>query len=208
MIEFENFRLEADKEPLLSLPNTRFDTGKKILVWGNNGIGKTLLLKTLHGDYNQYAGTIHFTTPSSILKPKKKKQRQSIYMELIPSLLDNESVWKNLTLPFPKLTPYQKHKLQEMCQNVGIHDKISQKIYKLPFSAKKFVELIRTTVQAPQLICIDDFDCYFDEIHYMQAVEILRFATNSGSTVLATSKSKLNGFDEVYRIHNKEMELL
>lgn len=208
MIEFENFRLIADKEPLLNLSNARLDTGKKILVLGNNETGKTLFLKALHGEYSQYEGDIHYTTPSSILKPKKKTQRQSIYIELTPSLLENESVWKNLTLPFPKLTPYQKHKLQEMCQNVGIHDKISQKIFKLSFSAQKMVELIRTTVQVPQIICIDDIDCYFDEVHYMQSLEILRFATNSGSIVFATSKSKLNGFDEVYRIHNKKMELL
>jgi len=67
------------------------------------------------------------------------------------------------------------------------------------------LELIRATVQLPYLILVDDMDNYFDAVKLKTATEILSYATKNGSSVLVTSKQKLEDFNAYYRIQNKKL---
>ena len=126
-------------------------------------------------------------------------------MDNTSHLLLNESVWKNIIIPLPKVTARQKQKIMELCIISQLGDKIGSKVKALSFSSKKFIELIRAVIQLPQIILIDDLENYFDDKNLIKALEICNFALNSGTSLIATSKRKLDNFDTHYRIQNNKV---
>jgi ABC-type branched-subunit amino acid transport system ATPase component len=91
-------------------------------------------------------------------------------------------------------------KISELCFLVGIDDILHEKVRNTSFSQQKFIEIIRAVVQLPYLIMVDDIDLYFDEVNYAKAIEVLRFAISSGSSVLLSSKKKLPNVDRTLKI--------
>lgn len=126
-------------------------------------------------------------------------------LEITPHILHTESVWKNLVLPLTKITPRIRQKLTELGEIANLNDKISRKSETLSYSEQKYLELIRAVIQLPKLILIDDLDNFFDELHQNKAMEILEYAKNSGTCVIVTSKKKMEGFDENYRLYGMKM---
>ena len=202
MLRFENFVLNSNKKILFTIENLNWEDGKKILIFANNNSGKSLLLKSIHRDYFSFKGNIKIKEKSHLFYKKKKT---TILIESIPYLLPEESIWKNIILPIPKVTTRLKQKIKEFCSIAGFNDKISHKAKNVSYSEKKFIELIRAVIQLPYLILLDDFDNYFDSINLKKAHEICNFAVNNGSTVVVTSKTRLENFDNIYRIQNKKV---
>jgi len=174
----------------------------RVNIFGNNDTGRSLLLRSIHGDYFDYGGQIMIKDKSALFYKKKKK---TILINNTSHLLVNESVWKNIIIPLPKITARQKQKIMELCVLAKLGDKIGLKVKTLSSSSKKFIELIRAVIQLPQIILVDDLENYFDDKNMITALEICNFALNSGTSVIATSKKKLDNFDVNYRIQDSKM---
>ncbi len=175
--------------------------GQKVLFFGDNRIGKTRLLEAIHGRHSHYAGTIEYKGKASYFK----KKEGSIMLGNISHVIPSETVWKNVTIPLPKISKRQKIKIFEILKSVNLDSKFGIKIEKLSFSEVKMLELIRAVIQFPHLILIDDLDIYFDEKTYLKAMDIIQYAVSSGSTVIATAKRKLDFFDQYYREQDRKI---
>ncbi|MBD2797872.1 ABC-F family ATPase [Xenorhabdus sp. 18] len=65
-LELEGLTKGYDKEPLFKNLNLLLEVGEKVAVIGENGIGKTTLLKTLIGEENPTSGTVKWSENSTI----------------------------------------------------------------------------------------------------------------------------------------------
>lgn len=202
MLKFENFTINLESRHLFTIHNMVIGSGEMVNIAGNNATGKTLLLKSIHGEYSKYLGSVMIKENNPIFSRKK---RETLMLEITPHILHTESVWKNLVLPLTKITPRVRQKLTELCEIANLNDKISRKSETLSYSEIKYLELIRAVIQLPKLILIDDLDNFFDELHHTKALKILEYAKNSGTCVIVTSKKKMEGFDENYRIYGMKM---
>ncbi|MBN1949449.1 MAG: ATP-binding cassette domain-containing protein [Candidatus Cloacimonetes bacterium] len=202
MIQIENLILNRQKDIILTIENLKLDKGRKILLVGDNDSGKSILIKTLHGSYHHFKGNILFNDRARLF-PRKKEH--SLLVDNTCQVLNDENVWKNLTLPWSEISATRKQKMLDLCKIAGLQENLSIKLGLLSFSAQKMVELIRAAVQLPLLLLLDDFDNYFDAKKEEIALEICNYAVNSGSTVLATSKRLLTGFDQTFRIQNNRV---
>ncbi len=205
MLSINNFRLKIDDAELLEVSNLEINNREKHLILGNNNTGKSLFLKTIHGLNSNFEGEILIKEKPPIFYKRKKR---TILIETSPHLLWEEDVWKNIILPLPKVTSRQKQKIKELCKTADLFDNLKTKPDKLSYSSQKFIELIRAVIQLPYLILLDDLDCYFDEINLSKALEICDFALNAGTSVLATSKTGLENFKNIYRIQSKVLKKL
>jgi len=202
MLKLENFTINLESRHLFTINELVIGSGEIINIAGNNSTGKTLLLKSIHGEFSKYQGSITIRENNPIFSRKK---RDTLMLEITPHLLHTESVWKNLVLPLTKITPHIRQKLTELCEIANLNDKISKKSINLSYSEQKYLELIRAVIQLPKLILIDDMDNFFDELHLAKALKIIEYAKNSGTCVIVTSKLKLEGFDKNYRLYGMKM---
>ena len=205
MLKIENFALCFKNERFMLIDEVLFASGKKINLFADNSSGKTLLLKSIHGDFTKFEGSILIKEKPPLFYKKRKK---TILVENHTHLLMNESVWKNIVLPLENISSRQKQKITDLCAIAGLNEKIRTKINCLPFSSQKFVELIRAVIQLPYLILIDDMDNFFDGKNLLKALEICEYALNSGSSLLATSKNKMEHFDITCRVQDKRVVIL
>jgi ABC-type nitrate/sulfonate/bicarbonate transport system ATPase subunit len=155
MLKIENFTLSFENERFMLIDDILFAGGKKINLFADNSSGKTLLLRSIHGDFTKFEGSILIKEKPPLFYKKRKK---TILVENQVHLLMNESVWKNITLPLENISSRQKQKITDLCSLAGLGEKIGTKVNKLPFSSQKFVELIRAVIQLPYLILIDDME--------------------------------------------------
>ncbi|MBN1327341.1 MAG: ATP-binding cassette domain-containing protein [Candidatus Cloacimonetes bacterium] len=202
MLEIENYSVTFKKEMFLSADNLALESGRKFNLLGRNGSGKSIFLKSIHGTFTAYKGSIKIKERTPLFYKKRKK---TIFIESIPRILPEETVWRNITLPFHKITIRQKQKITDLCNNVGLSELIGLKAKLISFSAAKFIELIRAAVQLPHILLLDDMDTYFDEINLVKALDVCEYALNNGATIIATSTAKLENFDYYYRIVEKKM---
>ncbi|MBT3756262.1 MAG: ATP-binding cassette domain-containing protein [Candidatus Cloacimonetes bacterium] len=202
MLKIEGFSLSRENEKFMLINEMLIGSSMRVNIFGNNDTGRSLLLRSIHGDYFDYGGQIMIKDKSALFYKKKKK---TILINNTSHLLVNESVWKNIIIPLPKITARQKQKIMELCVLAKLGDKIGLKVKTLSSSSKKFIELIRAVIQLPQIILVDDLENYFDDKNMITALEICNFALNSGTSVIATSKKKLDNFDVNYRIQDSKM---
>ncbi|MEA2095517.1 MAG: ATP-binding cassette domain-containing protein [Candidatus Cloacimonadota bacterium] len=202
MLKIEGFSLSRENEKFMLINEMLIGSGMRVNIFGNNDTGRSLLLRSIHGDYYNFGGQILIKDKPLLFYKKKKK---TILIDNTSHLLMNESVWKNIIIPLPKVTARQKQKILELCMTSQLGDKIGNKVKTLSSSSKKFIELIRAVIQLPQIILVDDFENYFDDKNMITALEICNFAINSGASLIVTSKRKLDNFDTHYRIQDNKV---
>ena len=202
MLKIEEFSLLRENEKFMLIDEMIIGSGMRVNIFGNNNTGRSLLLKSIHGNYYNFNGQILIKDKPILFYKKKKK---TILIDNTSHLLMNESVWKNIIIPLQKVTTRQKQKILELCIISQLGDKIGTKVKILSSSSKKFIELIRAVIQLPQIILIDDLENYFDEKNMITALEVCNFAINSGASIIATSKRKLDNFGIHYRIQDSKL---
>ncbi len=202
MLKIEGFSLSRENKKFMLIHELFIGNSLRINIFGNNDTGRSLLLRSIHGDFHNFGGKILFKDkPLSFYKKKKK----TILIDNTSHLLTNETVWKNIIIPMPKVTARQRQKILELCKICQLGDKIGAKTKNLSSSSKKFIELVRAVIQLPQLILIDDLENYFDDKNIIAALKICNFAMNNGASIIATSKRKLDNFDVYYRIQDNKV---
>lgn len=201
MLNIEHFALTLGKSRAMVIDRIQIANGQKVLFWGNNNIGKSLFLRSIHGLNSNYAGTIQFRELSSNFK----KKENSLLLEITPHVIPEATLWQNIKIPFGKISKEMKIRIYDFLKSVNLHHKIGIKQEQLSFSETKLLEFIRAVVQLPHLLLIDDLDVYFDDKVLIKIMDIMQYAIGNGTTLIATAKRKLEYFDEYYREQDRKI---
>jgi len=202
MLKIENLALLIEYEKLFTLDSFILSDKQKAIIVGNNDTGKSLFLKAIHGEHTEFEGNIFIKEKPAIFYKKRKK---TILIENSVKFLPKESIWKNIVLPLDKEKSKKEEKINDLCNIAGLGEIYNSNADNLSYSSQKLVELIRAVIQQPYLILIDDIDNYFDDIKMVRVNEIMKFVTDNGTSIICTSKKKLEDFDVYCRIQNGKM---
>lgn len=200
MLELRDFRLYSGDATLLRAEHHVVPVGSKQLIVGANGCGKTLLAHAIGNEYRAWDGDI-------TLRNEPVSDRKTILIDKDLHLLLDETLWRNLIIPMPRMTERLKGRIVELAAVAELADKLKRKVEYLSYSGAKFVELIRAVAQLPFLIVIDDIDHAFDEANLQKALQICTQASNSGAIILATASRPLPGFDSIYHFEDEKLEV-
>lgn len=201
MIEFKNAVIKKRFDKELIINDLIFESGCLVQICANNRVGKSLLMKTMIGEYPNFDGEI------LINKISVKEKSSKILIEREPIFLNNINVWKNIVLPLKKLSHEKKRRLFEFCEYAQINSLLQKKINTLSYSEKKMIEIIRAVIQYPFVLLIDDFDAYFDDEQKNIAKYFLDFASKAGTSVVVTTTRELDGFENFSIIENKLVKI-
>lgn len=160
-IIYSNVSLEIENQPILKDINFIINKGEKIAIIGDNGSGKSVLIKSILGFYD-YKGNIYINN-HNISRINRKNIRQ--YIELLDgeSFLFSGELLENIKLK----NKYDKNKFNKLlneCELVDEINKFEEKAntiigengIKLSGGQKQRIALARTLYQDKTIILIDE----------------------------------------------------
>lgn len=159
MIEIKNLtkKFHADHDALCNISH-RSDTRPLVIV-GDQGSGKTVLLEILSGLDNEYDGEVLINEVER--KGLSNKDIKISYITKIPTLFERKSVFFNLEYVFK--VSGEKHekntimqKIKEVAEELEIFDILSMRVKKLNIYQKRLVCLARAWLKQSKIIVVDE----------------------------------------------------
>lgn len=187
MIELRDFTIKGKRGFQLRIEEMKIRNGQFIQIFGNNRCGKTLLLRTLCGDYQGWEGKIYYNGID--VKPGGYK---SFFIPSECVLLPERTVKENLFLPFKSIAKQKRSELLDLIKSCGLSHSLPHKAETLSRSEGKTLELVRAVVQSPHYLMIDDFDISFDSHSLNQISPVFEYAAKKGTTIIVTAKAKIS----------------
>jgi len=73
MLKIEGFSLSRENEKFMLINEMLIGSGMRVNIFGNNDTGRSLLLRSIHGDYYNFGGQILIKDKPLLLYKKKEK---------------------------------------------------------------------------------------------------------------------------------------
>jgi len=205
LLQLRDVEIFSGENLILKIENLELEGRSKLQMVGQSSSGKSLLMKTIFGDYKNFQGEILVNDSSPFSLSRRKSM---ILIERTPHLLPRSSVWNNLILPFNKLSRRHRQRLTELSDSANLNYLFDLAASDISYSQMKILEIIRAVVQQPFLILIDDIDSFFDNSTMTIALTILENAVCAGTALLTTGKTKIDEFHNFIEIQHGEINLI
>jgi urea transport system ATP-binding protein len=146
------------------------DKGELRCLIGPNGAGKTTLMDVITGKTKPDSGTVFLTHDARDLTQLaeyeiaelgicRKFQRptvfagHSVYENLELALQGKKSVWSSL---FFRLSPAQKTTIEEILEQIGLHEHAAVRAGQLAHGQKQWLEIGMLLAQNPKVLLVDE----------------------------------------------------
>lgn len=159
-------RLSKDRPSILQQINYQVNPGDFVILLGNNGSGKSSLLKIIHQHYQPSSGNISLQGKplSSYSKKFFAKQIAVLTQNSAESLFENLSIYENYLIMQPDKTKRKAHYLQTYLQNFNINltKNIHQSVSKLSGGEKQALGLAFCLLASPEILLLDEHTSALD----------------------------------------------
>lgn len=169
MISLKNLRKvynENKKNELIVLDECNLDVkkGDKIIITGENGVGKTTFLKILGLLDKNYSREyfINGKDISNLSTTEIARLRNEVFGFFFQeyNLLEDETTFDNIVIPLIYSKKYKrserKQRIREVCRNLEIENLLRQKVKTLSGGEKQRVAIARAIVNDPDIIILDE----------------------------------------------------
>ncbi len=176
LIEASNLCLKKNKKLLIKNVSFKIEKGKKTFIIGQNGSGKTLLLRLLHGIISPTSGKI-FTSSKSIQKMVFQK----------PILL-RRTVNQHFDFVCPNVSYDIK---KEWFYKSKLIDKVDIPARMLSGGEQQKLALIGAIANDPDILFLDEPTSNLDFESKNFVEKTINFFSKKGKTIIMTSHSKI-----------------
>lgn len=192
-----NVNLKIHENMILTGINLTLEKGKMHLVIGENGVGKSSLVKLLSGIYSssQYTGTILYKNklyhPNS---PIEALNNGIITLHQHTCFYETLSVADNFIsgidhFPMPKKLHLhsEKSKIQftnQFLKNYGLSIDSSKSMNHYNYATQRIIELIRLYLINPTLLILDEPLAALNSNYCMQFIKLIKHFKENGTTIL------------------------
>jgi putative ABC transport system ATP-binding protein len=154
-----------------------FRKGEYIKIVAPSGKGKTSFIHFIYGLRSDYNGLIAYDRGDiRSFSPEdfSERRRQSISIVLQDlRLLPEQTVRQNIEIK-RQLNPYHPaKKIVEMCERLGIGDKLESKCRNCSYGEQQRVAIIRALMQPYDLLLLDEPFSHLDELNSQNAMRLM-----------------------------------
>lgn len=206
-IIFLNVSIEIDKKTILKNINIKIKRGEKLAVVGENGAGKSVLVKALLGFYN-YTGSIYINN-INIKKLKKSDIRKHIGLVIEDTFIFSGTIYDNICLnnnieinELNKIT--KKANIYEDIQNFAdkYNCKVGEKGITLSGGQKQRIAIARELIQNKEVLILDEAINKMDETTKAKVFKNVILDSDKTIIMITHDLNILNKMDKVMFLHN------
>lgn len=163
-----------------------------ITIYGESGSGKTTLFELIAGIDKDYEGTV-----------ENDKRVEYLFQEI--ELFENLSVYDNLLF-----ATSDHNEINELLKKFDMTDLIHQKVKKLSNGEKRRVQIMRSLLNHPDLLLMDEPSASLDQKNAALICDMIKQLSHEITVVITTHDEALfdNVADISYRIEYQQLTLI
>jgi ABC-type lipoprotein export system ATPase subunit len=196
MISLIEARHKYNSQTVVELPDLNVEKGEHLAVLGLSGSGKTTLLHVLAGLLRPAKGelTISGTRIYQLSEAKRDAFRGKnigvIFQQL--HLVDSLTVEDNIALAqYLSGKKTDKHKIRELCEELGIADKLKSHIDELSQGQRQRVGIARAVINEPELLLADEPTSSLDDRRAEVVIRLLKGqAERTGAALIVSTHDR------------------
>jgi iron complex transport system ATP-binding protein len=192
-LELNNITIGYSK-PLISEGNLSLETGDVCLIIGDNGVGKTTLIKTILGQNNLISGDI-FLDKDNIKELSSKEIAQKISIVFSKSQIPNHftvldliSFGKYIHYPYYfKLNDIDLQEVGEIIESLGLKEFKNYQLQNLSDGNLQKAFIGRALAQNTPIIILDEPTTHLDEKNKLMILNLLRSIAKTQNKIILFS---------------------
>ena len=164
LIEVRNMSVSFDGQGVLRDINLNIPAGQTVVVLGESGCGKTVLIKSMIGLVRPTRGHVFFDSQDLNLLSERRLSQQRLRFGFVfqnAALFDSMNIAENVSFPLRQHGRFSNSQVREMVlsrlSEVGLPDSV---VYKKPAELsggmQKRVGLARALIMNPELVMYDE----------------------------------------------------
>lgn len=188
MIEIENVSKSFGEEQVLKSVSHTFDRGRIHGIVGNNGSGKTVLMKCICGFLRPDTGKI-LVNGVQIGKDRDFPEDIGIIIET-PGFLPHLSGFQNLKLLATLKRRANDHTIRAVLDQVGLDPAMKKPVGKYSLGMRQRLGLAQALMEDPELLILDEPLNGLDKHGTAHIRSIIKGLREEGKTVLLASHNQ------------------
>ena len=154
-----------------------FTSGQLVKIVAPSGSGKTSLIHFLYGMRQLYSGNIIYDKSElknysiETLAGFRKNKLSIVFQDM--RLFPQQTVWENLEIK-RQLNPFHPpEKIQEMCERLGIGDKLKSLCNNCSYGEQQRISIIRALLQPFYFLLLDEPFSHLDNANSEKAMALI-----------------------------------
>ncbi|MEM1135039.1 MAG: ABC transporter ATP-binding protein [Bacteroidota bacterium] len=184
------FNYECDQQYLLDNFSINIPAGKMTVIKGENGCGKTTLLKLINGIYQPDKGSIKIDNiPISNLDPKSLRKKIAVVTD--QCMLLGKTVFEAISYsrkPLNRLPASQMLEMLGISSSLELDDPIGELGTNLSNGQEKLLMYARAFLTQKPILLLDDPFVHLDEVATIMVVQYLNKIKSNRTIILFTSE--------------------
>lgn len=188
MIEIENVSKSFGEEQVLKSVTHTFERGRIHGIVGNNGSGKTVLMKCICGFLRPDAGRI-FVNDVQIGKDRDFPEDIGIIIET-PGFLPHLSGFQNLRLLASLKRRANDHTIRAVLEQVGLDPAMKKPVGKYSLGMRQRLGLAQALMEDPELLILDEPLNGLDKHGAAHIRQVIKDLGRDGKTIILASHNQ------------------
>ena len=190
MIEVQNVNKSFGEEHVLKDVSHSFEAGKIHGIVGNNGSGKTVLMKCICGFLKPDSGTI-FVNHKQVGKDTDFPEDIGIIIET-PGFLPHLSGTQNLKILASLKKKANDHTIRAVLEQVGLDPDMKKPVGKYSLGMRQRLGFAQALMEDPSLLILDEPFNGLDKYGVVHIRNVIKGLRTEGKTVILASHNQVD----------------
>ena len=190
MIEVQNVNKSFGEEHVLIDVSHNFETGKIHGIVGNNGSGKTVLMKCICGFLKPDSGTI-FVNHKQVGRDTDFPEDIGIIIET-PGFLPHLSGTQNLKILASLKKKANDHTIRAVLEQVGLDPDMKKPVGKYSLGMRQRLGFAQALMEDPSLLILDEPFNGLDKYGVVHIRNVIKGLRTEGKTVILASHNQVD----------------
>ena len=190
MIEVQNVNKSFGEEHVLIDVSHNFETGKIHGIVGNNGSGKTVLMKCICGFLKPDSGTI-FVNHKQVGRDTDFPEDFGIIIET-PGFLPHLSGTQNLKILASLKKKANDHTIRAVLEQVGLDPDMKKPVGKYSLGMRQRLGFAQALMEDPSLLILDEPFNGLDKYGVVHIRNVIKGLRTEGKTVILASHNQVD----------------
>ena len=200
MLRTRSLTFSYDENTSFDFPDLQLESGEKMLLFGESGVGKTTFLHLIAGLLRPNTGSVELKgTMISELPSLQLDRYRGENIGLVfqsPHFVQAINVLENLSLvQYLAKKPQDKKRSIAVLQSLGVADKKFKKPNQLSQGEQQRVSIAMAVINSPQLILADEPTASLDDKNCKRVVDLLKEQAEASNSqlIIITHDQRLKG---------------